>query len=74
MRPHLTMFQEISYAHCGTVDLGSEGKKYAGFWDADTKQFCCSQCRATHYAKKHLTEFKKQYSEMPVLHGLSIYK
>jgi len=74
MKPQLTMFQEISCAHCGTVDLGSEGEKYAGFWDADTKQFCCKGCRNLHYYKKQGHKPGCSISEMPVLHGLKIYK
>ena len=75
MHPQLTIFQEISCAHCGTVDIGSDGDKYAGFWDADTKQFCCKGCKNPHYARKHQMEgMKGLYSEMPVMHGAAIYR
>lgn len=75
MRAQLSIFQDISCAHCGTVDQGSEGDKYPGFWDADTKQFCCNKCKEMHYQRKDLMAgMRGLYSEMPVMYGSAIYQ
>jgi hypothetical protein len=37
-----------------------------GFYDGDTKQFSCWDCRNTHYEKKSITEHAHKYTEFPV--------
>jgi len=38
-----------------------------GFWDIQTKEYCCWHCRAIHYKKKKNTKFADEFQEIPII-------
>lgn len=40
---------------------------WLGFYDKDTDQFVCWNCRDRHYKRKARTKFRFRYTEFPVI-------
>jgi hypothetical protein len=54
--------------YCHTNPGCKPGNKFvwAGFYDKDTDQLVCWNCKRTHYILKSKTKFKGLYTEFPV--------
>ena len=40
--------------------------RWNGFYDRDTNEYVCNNCKKLHYQKKFKTEFAGLYTEFPV--------
>ncbi len=69
METQANLFSDKICEHCGKNPGFRPDKPqlWNGFYDADTKQYFCFDCRREHYIKKQKTDFANQYSEMPVV-------
>lgn len=64
----MLLHPEIILCHHCSQDPGCKKEiHWKGFYDMDTRQYCCHACSAIHYTKKAGTQFKGLYSEFPVI-------
>lgn len=65
----LNLFATGIVCECCHEDPG-RGKNpslWNGFYDQDTNQYICTNCKPAHYIAKAQTEHKGLYSEVPVV-------
>ncbi|MBC6425212.1 MAG: hypothetical protein GDA51_01810 [Ekhidna sp.] len=63
----MNLFTNKTCHYCGEGRLDRRNPDlWDGFFDGETKQLVCSNCRSLHYRKKWHTEYRGMYSEYPV--------